>query len=103
MPESNVPIMNLNQNIEKSMHTNKSKYTFKDRVQAAKEAFLERSSRTDMNNYGKIFEYKGNILAQIIWIIIFFVLSGWTVLLIQHYYAWWSTLFKGGCSEGWFK
>ena len=37
-----------------------------------------------MNNYGKIFEYKGNILAQLIWIIIFLVLSGLTVVIIQQ-------------------
>ena len=54
------------------------------KIKMAKEAFLEWSSRTDMNNYGKIFEYKGNIWAQIIWTIIFLVLSGLTVLLIQQ-------------------
>ena len=57
---------------------------FKTRIKLAKETFLEWSSRTDMNNYKKIFEYKGNIWAQIIWIIIFLVLTGLTVVLIQQ-------------------
>ena len=53
------------------------------RYQKVKETFLEWSSRTDINNYRKIFEYKGNFLAQIIWTIIFFGLGGLTVALIQ--------------------
>jgi len=55
----------------------------KTRFQAVKEAFHEWSSRTDMNNYGKIFEYRGNIWAQMIWILIFLVLTALTIVLIQ--------------------
>jgi hypothetical protein len=87
MSELNVSSMNLNKNIQKSrknIHKNKSESFIKNRLKMAKEAFLEWSSRTDMNNYAKIFEYKGNILAQIIWILIFLVLSILTVVLIQQ-------------------
>ena len=79
MSELNVLAIDTKQNVE-----NRKKYFLGFRIKEAKEAFLEWSSRTDMNNYGKIFEYKGNILAQIIWIIIFLVLSGLTVVLIQQ-------------------
>ena len=86
MSESNASTIDLNQNVEENENNleKKSESFIKTKIQTAKEAFLEWSSRTDLNNNGKIFEYKGNILAQIIWIIIFLVLGGLTVLIIQQ-------------------
>ena len=57
--------------------------TKKKQLQTVKETFLEWSSRNDTNSYRKIFDYKENILAQILWLLIFLVLISLTVLLIQ--------------------
>ena len=87
MSELNGSTINSDKNVEesrKNIREDNGESFIKTRAKIAKEAFLEWSSRTDMNIYGKIFEYKGNIWAQIIWIIIFLVLSGLTVVLIQQ-------------------
>jgi hypothetical protein len=70
------------ENLQKEVMTINKK-NLQRRLSRVKETFLEWSFRTDLNNYGKIFDYQGNILAQTVWITIFIVLTVLTVLLIQ--------------------
>jgi len=92
MSDTNVSTINLNEsnessnneNYKKAPESNKPKsILMSNRFERVKEVLLEWSSRTDTNNYGKIFDYQGNILAQLIWTIIFLGLTALTVLLIQ--------------------
>ena len=58
MEESNVSTFNSNESSKDILTENKDvHFKIRDRIQKAKETFLEWSSRTDMNNYKKIFEY----------------------------------------------
>ena len=49
----------------------------------AKKAFIDWSRRTDINCYTKIFEYRNNLIAQIFWTLILFLLNFFTFWLIS--------------------
>ena len=75
---------NISMDYEEKKLNNLKSHSLKSRkYQIVKETFLEWSSRTDMNNYGKIFDYRGNLFGQIIWILVFLILTGLTAILIQ--------------------
>ena len=70
MSDTNVSTINLNESNESSNNENYKKATesnkpksipMSNRLERVKEVLLEWSSRTDTNNYGKIFDYQGNI------------------------------------------
>jgi hypothetical protein len=69
----------VNDNTSNSNQKTKSN----ESIQLVKNLFYSWSSRVDINNYNKIFEYQGNVVAQIVWIVIFLTLCGLTILLMQ--------------------
>ena len=77
--ESNVDYLKVEQKLKLKKKENK----IRNRFALAKKIYLEWSSRSDINNYGKIFDYQGNILAQTLWTIIFICLTSLTIVLIQ--------------------
>ena len=66
-----------------SHEKNTGEATCKSKISVLKETFLEWSLTVDINCYAKAFEYKNNLLIQLVWMLILLASTGATFWLIS--------------------